>query len=339
MRAVWLQEFGGPEVLVAGEAPDPAAGAGQVVVDVAFANITFVETQLRAGTGPFPVELPMIPGNGVGGVVAAAGPGADPARVGTRVVTATGGSGGYAERVAVDADSLVPVPPGLALDAAVALLADGRTALLLVDAARPAPGERVLVEAAAGGVGTLLLQAARAAGARVAGAAGGDRKLAVVRELGAEVAADYRRPGWDAEVRRALGGVDVVFDGVGGALARAAFGLLEPGGRMVSYGLAGGAWADVGEDEAAARGVTLVRGVPSTPPALRAATERALARAAAGGWRPIIGQRYPLSGAADAHAAIESRHTIGKTLLVVDERLAGSAAQAGGNRVPTGREE
>jgi NADPH2:quinone reductase len=113
MRAVWLKEFGGPEVLVAGEAPDPVPGAGQVVVDVAFANITFVETQMRAGLpGPFKPELPVIPGNGVGGVVA-----------GRRVVSSTGGSGGYAERAAVDAAGLIEVPDGLALDDAVALLA------------------------------------------------------------------------------------------------------------------------------------------------------------------------------------------------------------------------
>jgi NADPH2:quinone reductase len=321
MRAVWLSEFGGPEALVAGDAPDPEPGPGQVVVDVAFANITFIETRFRAtGEGPYRAGLPMIPGNGVGGVVAAAGPGADPGLVGTRVVCSTGGSGGYASRVAVAAEALVPVPDGLALDAAVALLADGRTAILLTRAAGLAAGDRVLVEAAAGGVGTLLVQAARGAGARVAGAAGGEAKLAVARDLGAEVAVDYRRAGWDGEVRRALGGVDVVFDGVGGAVARSGFGLLGPGGRMVSYGLAGGTWADIGEDEAAAAGVTLVAGLQATPEGLRAASAEALAWAAAGRWRPVIGQRVPLDRAADAHAAIESRRTVGKTLLVVDGR-------------------
>src|SRR3990170_1612267 len=103
MRAIWLREFGGPEVLVAGESPDPVPTPLQVVVEVAFANITFVETQLRAGTGPFTPQLPMIPGNGVGGVVVAAGADVDPAVVGRRVVTSTGGAGAYAERVAVDA--------------------------------------------------------------------------------------------------------------------------------------------------------------------------------------------------------------------------------------------
>jgi NADPH:quinone reductase len=303
MRAVWLREFGGPEVLVAGEAPDPAPGPGQVLVDVAFANITFVETQMRAGLpGPLKPELPMIPGNGVGGVAA-----------GRRVVTSTGGSGGYAERVAVEAGGLVDVPDGLALDAAVALLADGRTATMLVRAAGVGAGDSVLVEAAAGGVGSLLVQLARAAGATVVAAAGGERKLALARELGAAAAVDYREAGWTDGV----GEVDIVFDGVGGAIARAAFGLLGRGGRMLSYGLASGEWADVAEAEAAARGVTLVRPARPTPEEQRELARSALAEAAAGRLRPVIGQRFPLERAADAHAAIEARATIGKTLLEV----------------------
>jgi NADPH:quinone reductase len=161
MRAVWLWEFGGPKVLVAGEAPEPVAGPGQAVVEVAFANITFVETQMRVGLpGPFEPELPVIPGNGVGGVAA-----------GRRVVTSTGGSGGYAERVAVDAGGLIEVPDGLGLDAAVALLADGRTATMLVRAAGVRAGETVLVEAAAGGVGRRARRDARASAAADARAA------------------------------------------------------------------------------------------------------------------------------------------------------------------------
>src|SRR5829696_6866214 len=102
MRVVWLTGFGGPEVLVAGEAPDPEHGPGQALVDVAFAGITFIETTFRAtGTGPFAAEVPMVPGNGVGGAVAAVGADVDPALVGTPVVTSTGGAGGYAERVVV----------------------------------------------------------------------------------------------------------------------------------------------------------------------------------------------------------------------------------------------
>ena len=315
MRVVWLTAFGGPEVLVAGDAPDPEPGPGQALVDVAFAGITFVETMFRAtGAGPFRAELPMVPGNGVGGTVGAVGDGVDPGLVGTRVVTSTGGSGGYAERVAVDATALVPVPEGLALDAAVALLADGRTATMLVDAAGVRGGERVLVEAAAGGVGTLIVQLARAAGARVIGAAGGERKLALATSLGADAAIDYTEPGWE----RTAGPVDVVFDGVGGAIARAAFGLLGDGGRMVSYGLASGAWSDVSEEEATARGVRRIGLSRPDPAASSAFTARALAASAEGRLRPVIGACFPLACAAEAHAAIEARATVGKTLLQTD---------------------
>lgn len=315
MRAIWLTELGDPEVLVPGDAPDPVAGDGQVVVEVAFTNITFIETQLRSGRMPG-LAPPVVPGNGVGGVVVEVGLGVDPTLVGTRVVTSTGGSGAYAERVAVDAAGLVDVPGGLALDDAVALLADGRTATWLVRTAGVGEGDRVLVEAAAGGVGTLLVQLARNAGARVVAAAGGDRKLELARELGAEIAVDYRKPGWADDVRAAVGGVDVVFDGVGAEIGRQAFELAAPGARMVAYGLAGGQFSSVTDDEAAARGVTVTRGARITPEEARELTRSALAEAAAGRLRPVIGQRFPLARAADAHAAIEARTTIGKTLLI-----------------------
>ncbi|MEY9929497.1 NADPH:quinone reductase-like Zn-dependent oxidoreductase [Catenulispora sp. GP43] len=140
MRAVWLREFGAPTELRVEQTPEPAPAPGTALVDVAYANITFVETQARAGTGPFHPELPTIPGNGVGGVVRAVGEGMDPALVGVRVVGSTGGSGGYAGVALVSEEVLYPVPEGLALDAAVAVLADGRTASLLVEAAAVRPG-------------------------------------------------------------------------------------------------------------------------------------------------------------------------------------------------------
>jgi NADPH:quinone reductase len=316
MRAVWLREFGGPEVLRVEETPVPEPGSGQALIDVAYANITFVETQLRADAGPFKATLPMIMGNGVGGVVTSVGAGVDAGRVGRRVVSSTGGSGGYAERVAVDAAGMFEVPAGLDLDAALALLADGRTAVMLVRTIGVRVGDRILVEAAAGGVGTLLVQLARRAGATVVAAAGGDRKVALARELGADVAVDYLQPDWTERIRTAVGGVDAVLDGVGGTVARSAFGLLDQGGRMLSYGLASGTWAGISDDAAGERGVALVRSAP-TPEELRAFTEEALALAAAGHLRPVIGQRFLLERAAEAHAAIQARSTLGKTLLEV----------------------
>jgi NADPH2:quinone reductase len=324
MRAVLLSAFGPPEVLVPADVPDPVAEAGAAVIDVAFANITFVETQIRAGRPPNPAMTPAVPvilGNGVGGVVASVGSGVDGDLVGARVVASTGGSGGYAERVAVAAETLIGVPDGLEMADAVALLADGRTATLLTRAAAPAPGETVLVEAAAGGVGSLLVQMARAAGARVIGAAGDDRKLAVARQLGADVVVNYRAARWSEDLRAELGaGVGVVFDGVGGAIGAAAFELVTGGGRFLPFGMASGRFAGVDEEEATRRGVTIVRLPAPTPEATRQATRSVLDAAAEGLLHPLIGQRFPLEAAAAAHGAIESRSTIGKTLLVVGER-------------------
>jgi NADPH:quinone reductase len=317
---VLVSEFGPPEVLVPAELSDPAAGPGQALIDVEIANITFVATQLRAGKAPHPSmepRLPVVPGNGVGGVVAAVGGGVDAGLVGTRVITSTGGSGGYAERVAVDSAGVIPVPETVGLPEAVALLADGRTAMSLMRAAEVRRGETVLVEAAAGGVGSLLVQLAVGSGARVIGAAGGERKLRVARELGADEAVNYTDPAWTERVRD---GVDVVFDGVGGAIGRAAFELVRPGGRFCAFGLASGAFTDIPDAEAARRNVAVIRGTRLDPEELRELSRAALAEAAAGRLRPVIGQTFPLERAAEAHAAIEARATVGKTLLLVGPR-------------------
>ena len=298
-----MREFGPPGVLQVAEVPEPVAAEGEVVVEAVFASVTFVETQIRAGRAPNPAMAPALPailGNGMGAVVD-----------GAPVVTTTGGLGGYAERAAVPVVGLIEVPDRVSLRDATALLADGRTAVGLLAGVGLREGETVLVEAAAGGVGSLLVQFARNAGARVIGAAGGPRKLELVRELGAEPV-DYTQPGWADALH-----VDVVFDGVGGPIARAAFEALRPGGRMSSYGAAGGEFSGVSADEAAAREVTLVRGARPTPEESSARTRAALAEAAAGRLRPVIGQTFPLERAADAHAAIESRRTVGKTLLEI----------------------
>src|SRR5882724_7314317 len=236
MRVVQVRRFGGPEVLVPGEAPDPVAGAGQVVVDVTAADVLFVETQIRRGWGGeyFAVEPPYVPGDGVAGQVISVGEGMDPGWIGRRVVSRTGERGGYAEQALVAADGLIPVPDGLGLPEAAALLHDGNTALILAEKAEIQPGEWVLVLPAAGGLGILLVQLAHAAGARVIGAARGKRKLDLARELGADVVVDYSEPGWVEGVRQASGGrgADLVFDGVGGEIGGAAFEVTAPGGRF-----------------------------------------------------------------------------------------------------------
>jgi NADPH2:quinone reductase len=309
VRAVVMREFGPPEVLEPAEVAEPEAGPGEVIIEAEFANVTFVETQIRAGRAPHPSMLPALPvilGNGTGGTLA-----------GRPVVASLNGTGGYAERVAVDARRLIEVPEGVPLRDAVALLADGRTALSLTGRAGLHAGETVLVEAAAGGVGTLLVQLARRAGARVVALAGRPDKLALARDLGADLTVDYRRDDWPDEVRRAAGQVDLVFDGVGGEVGRAAFGLLGPGGRFYPFGMASGSFAPVTPELALEHEVTVLQGGPANAEEAAALSRVALAEAAAGRLRPVIGQEFGLASAAAAHTAIEARATTGKTLLTV----------------------
>ncbi len=319
MRAVDLNRFGPPSEIVLVEVPDPVPGSGQVIVAVAAVSITFVETQIRSGHPPHPAMAPALPvilGNGVGGVIAAVGADVEAGLIGRRVVTTTGGSGGYAELVAVQPADVIDVPETLEMQTATALLADGRTALALLEPAAVRPGETVLVEAAAGGVGSLLVQLARRAGATVVGAAGGSRKVAVATELGADVAVDYAAKDWPERILDLAGHVDVVFDGVGGLVGQAAFGLLRDGGRCCTFGMASGEFTSIAGDVAASRRIAVLRGVPVSAERMRELSRRALDDAAGGGLRPLIGQTYPLSAASEAHAAIEARATIGKTLLL-----------------------
>jgi NADPH2:quinone reductase len=323
MRVIRAMRFGDPEVLVISAAPDPVAGPGQVVVEVSAADVLFVETQIRRGWGReyFTVEPPYVPGSAVAGQVISIGEGVDPGWLGRRVAAHTGGGGGYAEQAVVAAEGLIPVPDGLGAREAAALLHDGPTALGVFEQARIRPGEWVLVTAAGGGMGILLVQLAHAAGARVIAAARGKRKLDVARELGAESVVDYSEAGWPERVREMSGGrgLDLVFDGAGGQIGGAAFEVTVPGGRFSAHGAPSGGFAEIDPREAERRGVT-VRGIDDVrfaPAEVKRLAERALVEAAAGRIRPVIGQTFPLARAADAHAAIEARDVIGKTLLLI----------------------
>jgi NADPH2:quinone reductase len=310
-------------VLVAAEVPDPVAGPDEVVVAVAAAHVLWVETRIRSGVGReyWGVTPPYVPGSGVAGRVDALGPGVEPALLGTRVVAHTGRSrDGYAERVVVGADGLVPIPDEVSAQQAAALVHDGVTGGALVNEQRVGAGDRVLVVGASGGLGIVLVQLARARGARVVALARDERKLARVRTLGADAVIDSAAPDWAEQARTALGGAaDVVFDNVGGDLGEAAFELTAPGGRFSAHGTPSGRFAQIDPEAAAARGVTVrgIRDVQLPPPERRRLTEQALAAAAAGGLRPVIGQTFPLARADRAHAAIEDRSVFGSTLLVV----------------------
>jgi len=220
LRAAVLRRFGAPPALTVESAPDPEVGPGGAVVDVEYAGVTFVDTQVRAGRPPFtPPELPLIPGNGVGGTVI--------------------------------------------------------------------------------------------------GAVGSARKIPVVEGLGVTAVVDYSRPDWDQKIREEIGAVDVVFDGVGGTVGARAFELVRPSGRFCQYGMASGSSTKTPAD---LRDVNVLRGTAISPAESHRLSAAALDLAAVGELVPTIGQEYPLEQVAEAHAAIEARATIGKTLL----RVAGS---------------
>jgi NADPH2:quinone reductase len=320
MRVVEVYEFGAPEVLTLVEAPDPTPGPGEVVIDVAAADTLWLETLVRSGRGgpTFPVTPPYRPGVGVAGTVSALGAGVDPAWAGQRVVTRTGEHGGYLTRARVPAEGLVPVPDGVSLPEAAALLHDGTTAVALSEVVTVKPDDRVLVTAAGGGLGVLLVQLAHAAGAMVVAAARGAAKLDRIRGYGADTVVDYSEPGWTDRVADATGGLDVVLDGAGGPYGRAAFDLVVPGGRFSAHGTPAGGFAVPAPEEAWNRSVTVtgIAVVQLAPERFRRYAAQALAEAAAGRIAPLIGQTYPLDRAADAHTAIEQRTAVGKTLLI-----------------------
>ena len=334
MRAIQVAAFGGPEVLVPVTLAGPPVPArpGEAVIAVSVADVLFLDTMIRSGRfgARFPVTPPYVPGNGVAGEVIAAGDGVDSSWIGRGVVAHTGpdgGSGGYAERVAVPAGRLVPVPDDMDPRVAAAVMHDGATALGLMTRIGARPGEWVLVVGAAGGMGLLLVQLARAAGARVIGAARtsgtsrADEKLTAIVKAGAEIVVDYSSPEWISQVAEVTGGTgpDVVFDGVGGQLGRAAFAITAAGGRFSQHGAPGGGFAGITAEMARPRGVQ-VKGIEQAQYAPGQREEligRALSEAAAGHIDPVIGQVFALEKAARAHAAIADRTVIGKTLLTV----------------------
>jgi NADPH2:quinone reductase len=318
VKAVVVRGFGSPSVLALEDAPDPIAGSGEVLIEVAAASVVFMDTRVRAGKSTWwRPDIPYIPGSGVGGVVRYVGAGVDASLVGSRVVASTL-TGGYAEFVAAGVDDCVRIPDGLDTLVATALIADGRTAVRLTRAARPAIGEWVLVEAAGGALGSLLVQLARNAGASVVGAASTVEKRELAAKLGASVTVDYTASDWGKRIHDVTGGadVDLVFDGVGGEIGTTAFDLVRQGGRFVIHGSASGSATEPDPQVVQDRSVQLLGpDCGSDTPANRL-IQLALAEATRGRLEPSIAEVFPLEHAARAHAAIENRSATGKMLLV-----------------------
>lgn len=321
MKAIRLHKFGPPENLVLDELPDLQPATGEVRIAVAASGVHLVDTSLRRGEtgGPMPdqPDLPTIPGREVAGVVDQAGDGVDPAWLGKSVVAHLGWvPGGYADQAVTAVENLIAIPDGVSMDAAVALIGTGRTAVAVLEEAAITADDVVLIPAAAGGIGWLAVQTAKAAGASVIAAATGEEKLARLRELGADIVVDYSHDDWSAQVGRK---VTVVLDGVGGDFGREALKLLVPGGRMVMFGYASGAPTELTTTDLVEGGLTVSWSLGpkmfARPGGIRALADEAVARGGRGEWRPLT-TTYPLADAARAHRDLETRQTVGKVVLV-----------------------
>lgn len=325
MHVIRQYEFGPASTLRYEEVDDPRPGPGQVRIAVTAAGIHLIDTKIRTGQypGPFPLPaLPMTPGREVAGVVDQLGQGADETWLGKRVVAHLGqANGGYAELAVADTAALHELPDGVADDAAVAMIGTGRTTMGILDTASLTGDDVVLVTSAAGGIGSLLVQAGMAVGATVVGVAGGTAKVDRVRALGATVAVDYTDPRWTDAVREALRGreVTVALDGVGGAVGKGALDLLGGAGRLILFGWSSGEMTPMTTGDLYAKGLSvtvalgprLFRG----PEQLRALEARALAAVAKGALVPVVSSAFPLARAAEAHIALENRATSGKVIL------------------------
>jgi len=326
MRAIQAREAGGPEVLELVELPDPTPGPGQVLVKVAAAGVNFVDTYKRGGIYPMP--FPHVVGSEGAGEVVALGDGVTDVAVGDRVAWADAPDS-YAELVLVNAERLLPVPDGVALDVAAAAPLQGMTAHYLVTSTYAVqPGDDVLVHAAAGGVGLLLTQLVVAHGGRVIGTVSTAGKEQLAREAGADVVIRYDQlADITAElpklVKDATGGkgVAVVYDGVGKTTFDASLASLKPRGMMVLFGGSSGQVPPFDLQRLNSGGSlfitrpTLGHYTVNTDE-LRWRAKELFDAVQAGQLNVRIGARFPLADAAEAQRALEGRKTTGKVILV-----------------------
>ena len=318
--AVVMESAGGPEVLRLAERDAPEPGPGQVLVEVAAAGVNFIDTYHRSGL--YPVALPFTPGLEGAGTVMAVGPDVDRPAVGDRVGWVDD-CGSYARHAAVAADRAVPVPDGIGLETAAAALLQGLTAHYLAVSCPPlAPGMRVLVHAAAGGTGRLLVQMAKLRGAEVVATVGSAAKAELARSAGADHVIDYNAGDLAAGVVDAVGAeaVDVVYDGVGAATYDAGLELLRRRGTMVTFGNASGPVAPKPPLHLSAKSLWLTRPTLWDYMADRAEYEARVVELfgwiASGRVEINISERLGLGEAGRAHELIAGRDNAGKILLI-----------------------
>ncbi len=319
MRAIVVRSLGGPEVLEIADVPEPSPGPGEVLVKIEAVGVNFADTERRRGIYSAP-PLPWIPGREAAGLVVAVGTGVDAGLVGARVAYFTPRAGGsYAEFATAPASALFHFEQGIPFELMAALPQQGLTAYGVLRLAAVRPGQTVLVLAAAGGVGAILVQLAQGTGARVIGVVSTPQKGESVVALGAEVITGYE--GFDEAVRSLTNdrGVDVVFDSVGRATQAASLASLARYGLLMNYGDASGLPPPIEVDALYDRslrvgvfGLDIDRDIEGADLARR----DLVAALRQGALKINVSRTLPLAEAARAHEAMESRRTTGKVVLV-----------------------
>jgi NADPH2:quinone reductase len=320
--AVRMSAFGGPEALAIETVDLPAPAAGEAQVRQTAIGFNFIDVYQRKGTYPLP--LPTGLGHEAAGVVEAVGDGVTDVKPGDRVAYMNAGLGAYADRRNVPADKLVHLPDAVSDEAAAALIFKGMTAQYLVKKTHPvAPGDLVVVHAAAGGVGQILVSWCKALGAEVVATAGGPEKCAVAKKAGADIAIDYRQDGWAETLLRETGGrkARVVYDSVGRDTFMQSLDICAPFGLVVLYGAASGPVAPI-EPELLNKKGCLFLTRPSVfphnadPKTFRANAADLFAAIGSGAVKVDIGLRVPFADIAEAHRAAEARSTTGAIVIV-----------------------
>jgi NADPH:quinone reductase len=323
MKQIRFYELGGPEVLKYEDAPTPTPGRGQVLIRVEAAGVNFSDTMRRAGTYLETSPLPFVLGSEVAGTIAELGPDVDTVQVGTPVMALSGRSGGYAQYVVTLAENVIPLPEGLSPVQATALFIQGLTAYFILKEVAPVrSGQTVLVQAAAGGVGILAVQLAKAFGAgKVIGTASTEDKLALVTSLGADAGVNYTVAGWTDQVKELTNGkgADIILEMVGGDVFTKSLDILAPFGRLVTFGAASGSIPDLSPIRLLAANQSVIGfnlgGYFGNPLAIATALGE-LAKLVGSGSLQLSAQTvFPLSEAAEAHRQLEGRKTTGKVVL------------------------
>ncbi len=322
MRAVLCKQFGPPETLVVEDVPDPTPGPGQVVVDVAGCGVNFPDVLIIEDKYQVKPDLPFSPGGEIAGTVSALGEGVDDLAVGDPVLAMLG-YGGMAERVAVPAASVIPVPAGVDLvQASGFLLAHGTSHHALVDRANIQPGETLLVLGAAGGVGLAAVEIGALLGARVIAAASTDEKLELCRSRGATETINYTTEDLRGRIKELTGGagVDVCYDPVGGGLSEPALRSMAWKGRFLVIGFAAGDIPRIPLNLPLLKGCSIV-GVfwgaftAKEPERNAANLDQLLGWLAAGDLAPHVSGTYPLERAAEAIDDLAQRRATGKVIV------------------------